>query len=207
MAANKRSDAQIREDRKRIARLYRRELTHQQIADELNDGRPAEQRVTRQIVTYEIRALTAAWREAAVEDVSLVYAKQLARLAFIEGEAEDAWERSKQVAEEREQTHLQDGDPVTDKRGQVQLDKAGVAIRTNSRTALRLKQKQQTGNAQYLAVMMECVRERNRIYGFYAPEKLDPRELDRMIEAELARLRSNGSSTPGQLQLTDGDSQ
>jgi hypothetical protein len=195
MAANKRQLGEIQFDRKTIAHLYVRGLTHQEITTELNRDKPAAAHITRQMVTREIKSLVREWQTSVVTDIGQVLAVQLRRLAWIEAEAEDAWERSKLDAQERQQTSTQEGAPVLDKQGKAQFDKAGLVIREQSRTAFTLKQKGQTGGAQYLAVMLDCVRERNRIFGLYAPEQVQVSTLDATIETELRKLAGQQITT------------
>jgi hypothetical protein len=195
MAANKRQPGEIQHDRKTIAHLYVRGLTHQEITAELNREKPAEIQITRQMVTREIKALVREWQTSVVTDIGQVLAVQLRRLAWIEAEAEDAWERSKLDAQERHSSGTQEGAPVLDKQGKVQFDKTGLVVREQSRSGFAVKQKGQVGGAQYLAVMLECVRERNRIFGLYAPEKLKVDELDAAIEAALRAMKGEQVTT------------
>lgn len=197
--AHKRTPGEVKEDRKRIARLYVRGKTHQEITDAVNADKPEAKKVSRQQITNDIKAIVREWQTSALTDMDKVLSVQLQRIAWIEEQAEIAWEKSQQDATERQQGGTQEGEALLDKAGAPQFDKAGVVIRKNAKTTYQLKQKGQTGNAHYLTVMLECVKERNRIFGLYTPVQLEINDLNKAIDAEFQRLHrtnNNGNVLP-----------
>lgn len=98
----------------------------------------------------DIQELLSRWREAAFDNVQELKTAELARIAQIEREAWDQWEASKR---EREKTE-------TERRtGSSNVSKA------------RVTREQGLGDARYLQVIQNCIKQRADILGINAPEK------------------------------------
>lgn len=174
MAANTRTEFQIARDRHEIATLYARAtrsglpLTHWQIAEVLNRRRfdewmtackddpdsPAPYELTRQMITYDLKAIVAGWVRTTTFDLDEIKAAQLAKIDFVEACATDAWERSLKDADETEMEKVAVKDPQTKRRipGLFELNKQ------------KSRRKQMLGNDRFLRIMLDCVAQRCEIF-------------------------------------------
>lgn len=124
-----------------VARLYLRGKSQQQIADELE--------VTRKTVWSDIQAIRAEWKKERLDDAEELINIELAKIDQMEAEAWAAWERSKQP---------------TVQRVVLDADKEGAGYKKRVKTG-------QTGEPQYLAIVLKCCERRCKILGLDAPAK------------------------------------
>ena len=132
----------IESRRTAVARLYLRGRNQQEIADELG--------FTRKTVWDDIKEIRKEWQTQRLDDTEALINRELARLDHLEAEAFDAWERSKQDAEQ---------ETVTDDPEKGQITKH---VTTG-----------QTGDPQYLAIILKCCERRCRLLGLDAPAKTE----------------------------------
>lgn len=184
---NKRTEAEWHEDQIKLARLLVKGIySLQQIADEINKGRPEAKHVTRQTIAANLKELREEWRKARVFNFNEVLTRQLTTLDTIEAEAWEAWERSKASKQVRRQGGKNKGVPVLDADQKVQFDKGGLIVRDKSEQDFSLTEVQQVGDPRFLEKIAWCVAERNKMFGLY--RKLTDEELDRLIEEEFRRI-------------------
>jgi hypothetical protein len=167
MAAKKREPFQIEQDRAMVARLYLQGKTQADIAAQLN--------LSRQQIGYDLKAIQTEWREKRFRDIDQMKADQLAKIDNVEAEAWAAWIRSQQdkIVSVAERT-IDDGE--------------------KSKTSMR--KEGQAGDPRFLERVCWAIEQRLRIFGFYAPTKIAVEDLDRLIESELARLKTQGEAEP-----------
>ena len=135
MAENKREDWEIERDREEIAQLLvrHRSITHKRIADVLNRRRKDEYKnalaglgelgsdepipdirqpytLTRQMIDYDVKAITRELRKRSLEKMEVVKARQLARYEDLYETARNDYERSKgevsEIQEDKETVGL-----------------------------------------------------------------------------------------------------
>jgi len=104
--------------------------------------------VVRKTVWSDIQEIRKEWQEERLSDAEALINRELAKLDHLEAEAFDAWERSKQDAER---------ETVTDDPEKGRITKH-VTIG-------------QTGDPQYLALILRCCERRCKLLGLDAPEK------------------------------------
>lgn len=173
MAANTRTEFQIARDRHEIATLYARAtrsglpLTHWQIAEVLNRRRDSEwmelcktepdapmpYELTRQMITYDLKAIIAGWVRTTTFDLDEIKAAQLAKIDFVEACATDAWERS-----------LRDIDETEMEKTAVRGDDKKVIPGLFAISKQKSRRKQTTGNDRFLRIMLDCVAQRCEIF-------------------------------------------
>jgi hypothetical protein len=110
----------------------------------------AAEGISKSAVHRDLQAVRRRWRAEADGKYGVWIDAQLARIDAIEGEAWEAYERSKR-------------DAVTVRE---EADGEDAGKRT-------VETKGQAGDAKFLRVMIDCVSERCRILGLYAPKQHD----------------------------------
>ena len=161
MAAPTRTADQMLNDRRIIAERYLRGDYQADIARDLG--------VSQQQVSYDLKAIRAAWLTAAVRDFDAARAQELAKIDAVEREYWEAWERSKKDKE----TTLHDVD------GAKQIKKATI------------RREGQSGNPAYLVGILTCIERRCSILGLDAPKRfvikwdeLSDEQIDRLAKGE-----------------------
>jgi len=148
-------------DRKHSQVLRRREV----VAERYRDGLPLHQiaqemSVSRQTIWSDLRWVHEKTLEGAVEDYKRRMVRELQRLDWLENEAVEAWEQSKLDAQ------------ATSVRSEKVLDHAKQPVGTEL-VKTQVSKKGQCGDPRFLAQIMNCVQERCKLFGLYAPEKKD----------------------------------
>jgi hypothetical protein len=105
-------------------------------------------------ISRDLRVLQKQWQEAALFDLDKVKGRELAKLDEIEHKAWLAWDRSCKDAETMEVTGTSRG-------GKSKPDK------------VKKTTKGQAGESRFLAIILDCVKQRCEILGLEAPKKLD----------------------------------
>lgn len=166
MAATKRNATQIAHDRREIARLYLRErLTQAEIGDRLG--------MTRQMVTYDLRALRREWLDAGLMDLTEHKARELAKTNELERTYWAAWEQSQEVR-------------TTSTTGKT----------VGGATHGQIRKENREGNPAFLAGVQWCIDRRCKLLGLDAPSK---QNLDGALTIRVERVPyGNGND-----QITD----
>jgi hypothetical protein len=105
-------------------------------------------------ISRDFKHIRRLWRETYIDDLNAAKQEELARVAEIEHRAWLAWDRSCRDAETMEVT------------GTSQAGK-GKPERVRKVT------KEQAGDPRFLAIVLDCVKQRCEILGLQAPKKLD----------------------------------
>ena len=140
-------ELRIESRRLKAAELYLRGLRSlTRIAQELG--------VDKSQISRDFKHIRKQWRETYVDDLNQAKQEELARIAEIEHKAWQAWDRSCQHAETMEVTG-------TSQAGKGKPEK------------VRKVTKEQAGDPRFLAIVLDCVKQRCEILGLQAPKKLD----------------------------------
>lgn len=131
------------ERRARVAKLYTSNMPLYQIAVELG--------VDREVITDDLKALRAEWREARLTNMDEAIAEQLAKLDHAEREAWVEWERSKKNAKAR-----------------IKTTETAMGIAT---TKVRKEVRGQCGDPRYEDIILKCITKRCELLGLDAPKK------------------------------------
>lgn len=155
MAANKRSKIQRERDRLTIAELLLKGWSQQRIADWLDLDKSG--------ISREVRAIKAQWQVETIEDHNLYVQQELRRLAMLEAEHWDAWERSQQS---KETTHLE--------KLLVGKDESGSPmgrVRQGTRAEARV------GDVVFLNGIQKVIDSRCKLLGLYPTERESAAEI------------------------------
>ncbi len=165
MAAPKRTPIQIEHDRVEIARRYLHGETQAAIGRVLG--------MTQQMVCYDLKAIQAQWRRAAIRDFDEAKGQELAKIDELERTYWEAWAQSK----EEKQTKSAAKEQGEGKNGTV---KTKTGLRTEGRD----------GNPVFLAGVMACIDRRCKLLGVDAPVKLAPTDPSGLAEYGMRDYRA-----------------
>ena len=167
MAAPTRTPDQILAHREQIAARYLRGEYQVEIAAALG--------ISQQQVSYDLKAIRAAWLASAVRDFDALKAQELAKIDAVEREYWLAWERSKKDKE----ISVQEGGEVDPQTRKPRIKK--VVMRKEGRA----------GNPAFLAGVLTCIERRCAILGLDAPKRfvirwddLTDEQIDRLAAGE-----------------------
>jgi DNA-binding CsgD family transcriptional regulator len=167
MAAPTRTPDQILAHREQIAARYLRGEYQVEIAAALG--------ISQQQVSYDLKAIRAAWLASAVRDFDALKAQELAKIDAVEREYWLAWERSKKDKE----ISVQEGGEVDPQTRKPRIKK--VVMRKEG----------QAGNPAFLAGVLTCIERRCSILGLDAPKRfvirwddLTDEQIDRLAAGE-----------------------
>lgn len=195
MAENKRTDFQIERDRREIADLYVRGWAQRLIADELNRRRkeeaakaveaghidaPEPYELTRQMISYDLKALQTEWKKLSAFDLDEMKGRQLAKLDELERKANEGYDRSIGVVEDKQLQRITfdreaeeaDVREVVNGSGKVETIKKLIPGRHETRTVERRKRSELVGNPKFLQVVISCIERRCRLLGLDAPTEM-----------------------------------
>lgn len=147
MAANKRSKIQRDRDRQTISELLLKGWTHQRIADLLE--------VDRSMVTKDAKAIRAGWKAEALEDTDIYVRAELHRIAMLEAEYWDAWQRSQQDKQTTVQERLSS------------LIESDSSDGSGGRSKVLLRKEQRTGELAALNGIVKCIELRSKLLGLF----------------------------------------
>lgn len=142
-------------------------------------------------VNADIKKAIALWMEKAVANIDEIKARDLAKLADIESRATAAYERSLKDFERTQQEQITAADGKAGKR-----IKASVTKETRD------------GDPRWLAVILDCIRERKEILGYAKPKKIDLGNLDEkpfQIKMDVATALEQAYGKPDVGQTGGGD--
>lgn len=153
MAGEKRTRAQRLADREKIAGLLLKAWTVPMIAREL--------KLSEATINREKRILTEEWKQAAVEDIAAIKARELRKLDDLELEARAEWERSKQAYQKK-----------------VVEDVVNRKSDTGRNVKAKVETIEQFGDPRYLGILLEIQKRRASLLGTDAPQKIAPTNPD-----------------------------
>ncbi len=149
MAAPKRSKIQRERDQLTIAELHLKGWTQQRIADHLE--------LDKSNICRELKKIKAGWKSETIEDHNLYVQQELRRLAMLEAEFWDAWQRSQEQRETSLTERLATG-----------KNEAGEVL-GRIRQATRSEQK--VGEAAFLSGIQKVIDTRCKLLGLFPDEK------------------------------------
>ena len=155
----RRSTSELARDRKRISGLYLRGRLQIDIAKEIG--------LSRATVSRDIKALHRIWLRSALIDFDTAKANELAKIDALEQIYYDAWDRSREDAETQTQKMMTDG-----------KGKGAKSRKEMTKTA-----KGQVGDPRFLDGLQWCSEQRLKIFGIYAPTKVEVRWRDELAQA------------------------
>lgn len=140
MAAPKRSKIQQLRDRATIAELYLKGWSQIRIGEflELNQSN----------VSRELKKIKAGWKVETFRDYDLHVEEELHRLAMVESEYWEGWQRSQVAKEQTMQERMNEA---------VESTKAKIQRRTETRV----------GDPRFLEGILKCVQERGKLLDLY----------------------------------------
>ncbi len=145
MAAPKRSKIQRERDKLTISELHLKGWSQQRIADFLELDKSG--------ISRELKRIKSEWKQETIEDHNLYIQQELRRLAMLEAEYWNAWERSQQGKETSLIEKLATG--------RNDLGEAMGRIKS----ATRVEQK--VGDAVFLAGIQKVIDTRSKLLGLY----------------------------------------
>lgn len=157
-SAHKRTPFQIERDRMEIAQMYLRGKTQHDIAQALISPDRGYS-LSQQMISYDLKAVQAQWQKSTLVDISEIKGRELARIDTLELEYWQAWTRS-QLDVKIKTTHARGKRAKDDKPIPEQVEQME---RTEGRT----------GNPAFLTGVQWCIEQRCKIFGLYAPEKVE----------------------------------
>lgn len=121
-------------------------------------------------INYMIRVLQERWRHSSLMDMADARMKELARIDEVERLAYSEYMRSKKPFTKHVRVSRQAG---VDKDGNVLVDANGKEMVVSE---FRDETYTNAGDPRYLQIIMDCIGQRCRIFGLYAPLRIDWRE-------------------------------
>lgn len=171
-----RQDTTVEARRVEVARRYLQGEMQAEIAQSFG--------VSQVQISYDLKAIRAAWLASTVRDFDAARAEELARIDTVEREYWLAWERSKLDKEVAIQEQNDEPIVLKDAKGKESLD-------TKRRKRVSLRKEGQSGNPAYLAGILACIDKRCQILGLDAPKRfvidwdnLTPEQVDRLAKGE-----------------------
>jgi hypothetical protein len=163
-----RVDTTVEARRVEVARRYLRGEMQSEIAASFG--------VSQVQISYDLKAIRAAWLQSAIRDFDAARAEELAKIDHVESEYWQAWDRSKKDKE----TENLEGDGTID----LQTRKPKV-------TKVTKRKEGQSGNPAYLQGILTCIERRCKILGLDAPtrfninwDELTPEQEERLAKGE-----------------------
>lgn len=144
MAANKRTKIQRLRDRTTIAELYLKGWNQAKIAEYLELGQP--------MISKELTKIKADWKQQTTQDYNLYVSEELHRLAMIESEYWQGWQRSQEVKE----LTLQE-----------KLIGEATAGSGDTRTKAQKKTESRIGDVRFLEGLLKCCDQRAKLLDLY----------------------------------------
>lgn len=159
MAKNKRTPKQTEDDKVFVAQQLVRAKPIREICrllNEYNENNGKGYTLVHSQIAYDIKKILNDWRDERKEFIDLVVDRELKKLDVIEGEAWDAWEKSK------------DGKRVTKIAGGKleNGDVSGGNIRERSL-------EETNGDIKYLNLVLDCMDRRKDLLGYAAAKKVE----------------------------------
>jgi hypothetical protein len=173
MAAPKRSKIQRERDRATIAELYLKGWTQAKIGVYLE--------IDQSTICRELKKIKQAWKAEAVRDYDLHVDEQLRRLAMLEAEHWEAWQRSQQPKEQSLQEKLSE-----------------VAASGDSRTKVQRKTEVRVGDPRFLEGLLKCNQERSKLLDLYPSSSSDQTTAEMNLKTYLSDLETASNANQHQ---------
>ena len=170
MAAPKRSKIQRERDRVTISELYLKGWSQAKIGEylELNQSQ----------ISRELSKIKAAWKAEATRDYDLHVDEQLRRLAMVESEYWEGWERSQTAKEQSLQEKLTEAATSRDSKAKIQR-------RTETRV----------GDPRFLEGIVKCNQERSKLLDLYPASNSDQSvAAEQNLKTYLANLETSDNN-------------
>lgn len=170
MAAPKRSKIQRERDRVTISELYLKGWSQAKIGEylELNQSQ----------ISRELSKIKAAWKAEATRDYDLHVDEQLRRLAMVESEYWEGWERSQTAKEQSLQEKLTEAATSRDSKAKIQR-----------RTETRI------GDPRFLEGLIKTIQERSKLLDLYPASNSDQSvAAEQNLKTYLANLETSDSN-------------
>ncbi len=159
MAANKRTDKQIEEDKLFISKELVKSTPYRKIAELLNAANKEagkDYTLVYSQIAYDVKKILQDWREERKETIDLVVDRELRKLDVIEAECWAAWEKSK-------------GGKRTTKINGGSTDGGTVAGGSIKERSIE----ETFGDVRFLDKVMSCMDRRKELLGYAAPKKVE----------------------------------
>ena len=170
MAAPKRSKIQRERDRVTISELYLKGWSQAKIGEylELNQSQ----------ISRELSKIKAAWKAEATRDYDLHVDEQLRRLAMVESEYWEGWERSQTAKEQSLQEKLTEAATSRDSKAKIQR-----------RTETRI------GDPRFLEGLIKTIQERSKLLDLYPASNSDQSvAAEQNLKTYLANLETSDNN-------------
>lgn len=175
MLARKRRELTNERRRMRVAELTLRGVPQIEIAAELGVKQPC--------VSKDLTVVREHWLQSAIRAFDQHRAEELARISLVEAEAWKAWQESGGVKTKTKKVKLKSADP------KAKASKTPDEVQTF--------EWYETGDPQYLKIVMDCVAQRCKLLGIAAPEKVAFTDPSGLHESKvLLYVPSNGRDEP-----------
>lgn len=159
MAANKRTDKQIENDRLFISEQFLKGFTIREISENLNKRNEAQgydYTLVHSMVAYDIKKVLEEWRENRKQYIDLLMERDLQKLEMIERECWDAWQASKNSTKK---TTIKGG---AIKDGQV-----------TGGTLDKREMEDSNGDPRYIDRIFQCMDRRRELLGYGSAKKIE----------------------------------
>lgn len=168
MAGRKSSDEEVAERRARVAELYLQGKTQVEIGAIVERSQPQ--------ISEDLKWCREEWARRRDQATDAWIAEQLVRLDELERQAYQQWFASFQDQERRKVLQITTGEHTP----------AGKPVSVEKTTTEKIITTT-VGDPRFLAIILSAIRERSKLLGLYAPDKLDANlnVSNTMSEAEL----------------------
>lgn len=146
----RRSATEVERDKLKIANMYLRGIYQAEIAEQIG--------LSQSTVSRHLHEMQAQWMASSLVDINERKAQEVAKIDQLEREYYEAWTRSQLDAEVKTTRargkRIKDNKPIPEEVEQTE------------------RREGRTGNPAFLAGVQWCIEQRCKIFGLYAPEKL-----------------------------------
>lgn len=149
-STRKRTDTEIARDRALIAELHYKGHNDSEITAVLNARNGVEYELSRRQITYDRNQMLKQWQAKSQENTELWLAEAMMEISAVQRSAWNAWEASLEERERKEVEEIFDQEM-----GELRIDK------------IKRKVIQGMGNKTYLDVVLNCIKEKNRLRGLH----------------------------------------
>lgn len=205
----KRTEAQKLKDMEDLSKLFLDGMHQRDMCRWIAANRPYTLSIG--MVNRIIGDIVAMWEDATVANIGRIKARDLLQLAKVEKAASDAFERSLKQSEESSKATEEDADETKSAQAVEAKPEAEAGDKPKRRRKVRESKttKNRDGDPRFLAIILDCVKQRGEILGYCKPKKLElsgeeggPIKLDGSIEAALERAYGPKKPEPAAIPVT-----
>lgn len=167
--SSKRSKIQQERDRLTISELYLKGWSQWRIGEYLE--------VDQSTICRELKKIKQAWKAEAVRDYDLHVDEQLRRLAMLEAEHWEAWQRS-QTAKEQSLSEKM----------------AEAASGGDAKTKIQRRTETRIGDPRFLEGLLKCNQERSKLLDLYPSANSDQSAAEQNLKTYLADLETTNNA-------------